>query len=160
MPPKIPPGSLCQKCQRRPPKKGRSRCIACNKWGIAWTRQVRAKRVAAGLCGSCGGTRVVGRKSCQRCIDRARNSWPRGRDLHRIRRYNLMPEEYERLLIEQGGKCKICGDEMIEPYVDHDHQTLKVRGLLCIKCNAVLGMARDDVKILLKAVDYLESSKT
>ena len=39
--------------------------------------------------------------------------------------------------------------------IDHDHETGKVRGLLCHECNTALGKFGDDPAILLRAVDYL-----
>lgn len=51
---------------------------------------------------------------------------------------------------EQDGKCKLCTIELHLPYrysadpqgarVDHDHKTGKVRGLLCHRCNSMIGM--------------------
>ena len=44
-------------------------------------------------------------------------------------------------------------------YVDHDHVTGKVRGLLCSFCNAGLGMFEDNVKTLKNAISYLTNLK-
>ncbi len=52
-------------------------------------------------------------------------------------------EQYEEMHTAQGGVCKIC--ERPEPVsgrrlaVDHNHETGKVRGLLCTKCNTTAG---------------------
>jgi hypothetical protein len=40
--------------------------------------------------------------------------------------------------------------------VDHDHNTGKVRGLLCLNCNMVLGLVYDNTQTLLNLVAYLK----
>lgn len=52
-------------------------------------------------------------------------------------------------------KCKICSstDRLC---IDHDHNTLAVRGLLCMKCNTAIGMFNDRPELLLKAAAYLK----
>jgi Autographiviridae endonuclease VII len=61
---------------------------------------------------------------------------------------------YER----QGGKCAICPE--FKPkgklVVDHNHTTGKVRKLLCLHCNTLIGYAREDIAILLSAVVHLQ----
>jgi hypothetical protein len=44
-------------------------------------------------------------------------------------------------------------------YVDHDHSTGKVRGLLCQSCNTLLGTAKDNISLLYKSIKYLERTK-
>lgn len=77
----------------------------------------------------------------------------------RIRRilanYNFTLEEYNRMYEKQEGKCAICGINYPVLCVDHHHSTGKVRGLLCRKCNLLLGNANDDMLILSKAIEYL-----
>jgi hypothetical protein len=41
-------------------------------------------------------------------------------------------------------------------YIDHNHTTGKVRGLLCCDCNLLLGYAKDDEKLLAKSIEYLK----
>lgn len=71
--------------------------------------------------------------------------------------YGLSEEEYADLLRKQDGVCAICkkpdNDRTLS--VDHDHKTNKVRGLLCKSCNRGIGFLQDDVKILAKAIEYL-----
>lgn len=76
----------------------------------------------------------------------------------------MEPGEYNELLAKQGGKCAICGCEEyivgrggeVKPLaVDHDHNTGKVRGLLCQNCNVGLGYFWDNPTWLLNAVRYL-----
>lgn len=64
--------------------------------------------------------------------------------------------EYDRVLLDQKGLCPICGDPVVEPCIDHDHETGKRRGILCRKHNALLGMANDNLEILKNAVAYLQ----
>jgi hypothetical protein len=68
------------------------------------------------------------------------------------------------MLLEQHSVCRICGTD--NPggrgkvfSVDHDHQTGKVRGLLCHHCNVGLGNFKDSIDILKKAISYLEESR-
>ena len=75
-------------------------------------------------------------------------------------KYGMTPDDWDEMLAEQGGGCAICGTT--EPggrwntfYVDHDHATDEVRGLLCNNHNVGLGMFNDDPDLLQKAIDYL-----
>lgn len=74
-------------------------------------------------------------------------------------RYGISPEEYLLMEQAQGGLCKICrkppSGRWKRLHVDHDHATGKVRGLLCFRCNTMLGSATDDPSVLIAAVEYL-----
>lgn len=71
--------------------------------------------------------------------------------------YGISIETYKTMEISQDGKCAICLKVPINHvlFVDHCHTTLKVRGLLCRKCNAVLGMCNDNQEILQSSINYL-----
>lgn len=81
--------------------------------------------------------------------------------------FGITVEEYEKLLSEQGSKCKIClkkedvkntkTKEIQHLSVDHDHKTGKVRGLLCTRCNRGLGYFKDDILLLQEATKYLSN---
>ena len=77
--------------------------------------------------------------------------------------YGITLEQYEELLEEQDGKCKICGHEPQEGEraldVDHCHDEGHIRGILCSSCNAGLGHFQDRPDLLLKAIEYLEHFK-
>jgi hypothetical protein len=85
-----------------------------------------------------------------------------GRQLRK--RYGIGIEDYGNLLAEQSGNCAICrragpgvsGRQRL--FVDHDHRTLIVRGLLCYRCNTGCGNFKDSAKVLLAAARYLERS--
>lgn len=75
------------------------------------------------------------------------------------RAYGITVEEYEELLDRQDGVCAICKGTNVDSrrlHVDHCHRTNKVRGLLCFRCNTLLGAGNDDVDLLQAAAEYLE----
>jgi hypothetical protein len=76
------------------------------------------------------------------------------------KQYGISLEQYEEMLHNQGYGCAICGtkkpSERTKYFaVDHCHNTGKVRGLLCTKCNRGLGLFNDKTDVLQKAVKYL-----
>lgn len=77
------------------------------------------------------------------------------------RRYGCTLEQYNAMLTLQGGACAICStlhnpaEKKGRLYVDHCHETGKVRALLCKHCNSLLGYAKDDTGVLSRAMDYL-----
>lgn len=84
-------------------------------------------------------------------------------------RWNISLEQYEDMLKKQDYSCAICGTD--DPgggrarfCVDHDHSCCKeamkscgscIRGLLCISCNRILGLAHDKMYLLASAASYL-----
>ena len=75
--------------------------------------------------------------------------------------YGITRSDYLELFRKQNGQCAICGVSHLELtkglFVDHNHDTNVIRGLLCTKCNAALGSFDDDIQLLIKAMDYLKS---
>lgn len=72
--------------------------------------------------------------------------------------FGMSIEEYDEKLNKQDGVCKICGLECVSGKrlaVDHDHETGKIRDLLCSNCNGGLGKFQDNPELLIKAADYL-----
>jgi|SRR6185312_1803343 len=84
---------------------------------------------------------------------------------HLRRKYGITLDQYNELLVLQGGVCGICkglpvgktknGKPSSRYDVDHDHATGKVRGLLCHSCNVMLGQARDRIDVLNAAILWL-----
>ena len=70
--------------------------------------------------------------------------------------YGLTLGEFDEMLQRQRGRCPICTEVMRPPCVDHNHNTYKVRGLLCRGCNQGLGLLRDKTDNLQRAIAYLE----
>lgn len=71
------------------------------------------------------------------------------------RKYGISEEQAQNLVSGQAGKCEVCNFREAR-CVDHDHNTGKVRGLLCKQCNAGLGLFKDSTEWLLNAVRYLQ----
>jgi hypothetical protein len=95
--------------------------------------------------------------------------YERSREEHLVNMRDRMLSEYglggisgyDALLAKQCGRCAICSVLMSECVrrfaVDHNHDTEKVRGLLCFRCNAGIGKFNDDPELLKLAVAYLEA---
>ena len=76
--------------------------------------------------------------------------------------YGISRKQFEDMLGEQNGVCDICGGPSTERRnfcVDHNHKTGKVRGLLCVRCNSLLGNAKDSIEILKQAIEYLNENE-
>lgn len=79
-----------------------------------------------------------------------------------LKRYGWTPDLYKQKWMDQDGRCAICANELKESgwspesvCRDHDHKTNSARGLLCNKCNKLLGCAMDNADILKSAITYL-----
>lgn len=84
-------------------------------------------------------------------------------DYMREKRYGVTREQFEQMLIDQKRVCAICGlpnRNGKRLSVDHDHQTSKVRSLLCNSCNLLLGYAEENETTLENAVRYLRKWKS
>jgi len=71
------------------------------------------------------------------------------------KKYGMTEADYEHLLNAQNGCCAICS-ERERLYIDHDHATGRVRGLLCNLCNLAIGKFRDSPMVLRAAAAYIE----
>ena len=106
-------------------------------------------------------------KNCKKEYDNKHN------EIKRLEKYDMTTKEYEKMRIEQGNKCAICGIDFDylnkikkdivprtgKPRIDHDHRSGKIRGLLCSDCNIVLGCFKDNPIIILKVINYLREHK-
>jgi hypothetical protein len=74
---------------------------------------------------------------------------------------------YNDMYDAQDGKCAICGEEetriirgkKLSLAIDHCHETMNIRGLLCGSCNHGLGHFRDRIDLLESAIAYLKKSR-
>lgn len=106
-------------------------------------------RQCQGICKDCAKSRASERR---RTLDT------------RLKMYGLTREDFTELLGRQNNVCAICkqvpdSGPTKDFVIDHDHNTGKVRGLLCNKCNNGLGLLGDDITGVLSALQYLEMSE-
>lgn len=94
----------------------------------------------------------------------------RNQDLKR--NFNITLDEYDSLLEKQNFLCAICktdkpGGRFNRFMVDHDHRCCPdkrgtcgkcIRGLLCHRCNIVLGEVKDSITTLQNMIEYLRGS--
>ncbi|MFF4581359.1 endonuclease VII domain-containing protein [Streptomyces sp. NPDC001389] len=81
----------------------------------------------------------------------------RGRAGHLKRSHGITEAQRDEMITAQGGVCVICRMAPAE-HVDHDHQTGKVRGVLCFSCNAALGQFKDRPDVIRRAAAYVEGN--
>lgn len=89
----------------------------------------------------------------------------------RLKTYGVSRDQLIEMFLQQGGVCAICRvpldlvvpraerSQRKQAHVDHDHETKRVRGLLCYTCNDGLGKFKDDVALFERAVEYLNKSR-
>jgi len=73
-------------------------------------------------------------------------------------RYGITVEQFDEILYRQANACALCVrpfGRRRAPHVDHNHDTKRVRGLLCSECNTGLGKLGDSLGSILRAAAYL-----
>lgn len=150
------PGLVCQCCGGRKAYYA-DQCRAC----------LKQKTIQEAACIDCGmerSSRQKGRR-CRSC----HLAFVQQRSASKPDLYGLTRAERAALEAAQGGVCAICGDGESAFHqsgtkrrlcVDHDHHTGRVRGLLCNRCNIMLGRVNDDIEVLRRAIAYLERGGT
>lgn len=81
------------------------------------------------------------------------------RDRYLQRNYSLTEEEWNAVLLLQGGGCAGCGARGVTRslHTDHDHRTLATRGILCVHCNSALRKVLDRPEVLEALAAYLRN---
>lgn len=136
-------------------RKGLKRCSSCLAVKRA-TQFTRDKHTFTELSAYC--------KECNKKKARFRNRRDRAkrREKALVSEFGITQEEYDGMLLAQGGGCAICGktpeQEGKALSVDHDHVTGRVRGLLCTPHNFGVGLFRDDPEMLRRASVYVKES--
>jgi hypothetical protein len=135
-----------------PARKTRTHCKDCGDeltvFNTVWVRSTSRNS----RCGTC-----LREYTKQWTLKRLQQDPNYGINRHRKTCYGLTPEQYKEIFEFQQEVCAICREKSEkELCVDHDHITNNVRGLLCYKCNSILGLLNDDEDTLLKVIDYLK----
>jgi hypothetical protein len=91
-------------------------------------------------------------------------AWEKQKDTSRfyyiMKRYGLTRADYFKLMDNQNKACAICKTVFTDSksiHVDHCHNKKYVRGLLCTRCNIMIGMALENPTILDNAKLYITS---
>ena len=93
---------------------------------------------------------------CKVCQNKGRSSYVKPHEVSRCR-HKFSDEEYSEIMSRVPEGCEICGGCMGEKVCfDHCHDTGKFRGLLCHRCNTMLGLAKDNSHTLEQAILYLK----
>jgi len=146
------------------------------RWADPFYRANHGKSIQKSpCCPACGETNIANfyvdkkgrrtnkhcRECCKKqCLVRWHAKPQLDRQASKSYKYGITADEFKQMFETQQGKCSICSEEPKTKrglHVDHDHETGKVRGLLCHGCNVALGSFKDDVTLLNKAIEYLRS---
>lgn len=153
-------------------------CKGCNKTKLI-TDFVRDKHCKSGYTAKCKLCRIIKQKEWvlknpekvkalnikHRSTRKAYYSDPERKLIYRKKyiekTFNIDYSIYEKMLEEQKNVCYICNNVEISTRnnylaVDHNHETGKIRGLLCTSCNRGLGFFKDNEILLQNAVNYLK----
>ena len=101
-----------------------------------------------------------GQQNCDHLNDWRRNNWVVTN--RRLRRRGATQEMYNAMYEAQKGCCALCNgpeEKFTWLCIDHDHETGKIRGLLCPNCNRGLGLLKDSASLLQKAAEYITVNK-
>jgi len=98
---------------------------------------------------------------CKKCKNKISTEWAKknGYD-HRSNQiksvYGVDRDTINKMIENQNNKCGICSCVLDKSFhIDHDHETGKIRGILCRYCNMGLGFFRDSIDNLKSAITYL-----
>lgn len=106
--------------------------------------------------------RYVASNNCVDCDISARAKRREGAKHARIKKlYGLTRDAHQALVAKQSSCCAICGSYSEDPFklhIDHCHESGKVRGLLCSKCNQGIGLLGESEEVLASAARYLRNA--
>jgi hypothetical protein len=85
--------------------------------------------------------------------------YEKDKDIKLKKAYGISFQEYKEMLHAQNGMCAICGTTDTGKRkafaVDHCHTCGEIRGLLCGSCNTAIGLLKENLETMQKAIDYV-----
>lgn len=152
----------------------RERRLALLRGHVTKSRSAEATQNISAAMKQCwaDGKMVYRSRACRHCGEQFSPNSPPQRycsddcrlENRRLHLHGISSADYRALLRAQKGVCALCGKKRFgwlkgkrELAIDHDHETGKVRGLLCGDCNTALGRFGEDPARLRAAADYLET---
>lgn len=105
--------------------------------------------------------RFVSSNNCVECNKSARQARAEKLKWARVYKlYGMTKQDVDSMLDKQSHKCAICESSLLASYhIDHCHNTGKVRGMLCSKCNQALGLLQESKSLFEKALAYIEGHR-
>lgn len=125
-------------------------------------RRANPARSRSVECDKCNADEWVWERDRRRTAGGSWRCYPCKHRTHLRRRFGITPKQYTAMFKAQEGACAICDRPPTRRQrlsVDHDHETGKVRGLLCQGCNMALGLFGDNAAWLRAAISYLRDTK-
>ena len=153
--------SRCKKCVSRiqyDPHQTHRSCKSC-KQSKLMTEFHLDKKALGGHKSHC---KVCTNAKTRKNVNPYRSETPAMKLVMRCRKYGITVERYWQAYHIQLGHCGICGEIGGKDGlgIDHDHASQQFRGLLCVKCNLLLGYANDNIEVLFNAIKYLTTRKS
>lgn len=163
-------GKPCRRCGGTERYASNKHCIACE---TSWRHRTAASsgdKFIGRKCEKCGTQERYARGhaciGCQAARSKTGKRTPaykaRAREYQMLKRYQMSESDMRAMLHSQGGLCACCGGDTPGHkhgwFIDHDHNTGAVRGILCHGCNLGLGGFNDSPAKLQSAIRYLERS--
>lgn len=155
------------------PASGRRLRTSCNNRACCNPTHVNYFDEGGRTCTVCGGSKSIDNfkksdslssicSTCRKQRQKLRYTENRANILRKQReyvlnkKYKITEQDYLTLGAKQEWLCAICSQYMDVPHIDHDHETGKLRELLCFQCNAALGHFQDSVERIERAAQYIK----
>jgi len=128
-------------------KDGQKWCSKCDKWkplSEFGMKKYKDQKIFRSQCKTCGNL------LSKECRDKDGGS--------RYTKYGITKEIFDECIKKNNNCCPICNKQLKKSHIDHDHKTGEFRGVICFKCNGLLGMCGDDINILKNSIEYLQNT--